>query len=167
MNGRIFGAALSALMLLATILPGHSEPPARTVAKEQTFYEALTFGPGLQGGALTAMLDSLSGEQKFAARLFRAIPGCVGNQTADLQDTRLTVDLSKRSENGPEKVYYQMNGIGREFAPEMRADGDHINAKWYHCEEILLHTLHATSDQKHFLIKVDGHPMLAWSMAGN
>jgi hypothetical protein len=165
MYGRLIVWTLSMVLALLPIARGHADQPAKTVAKEQAFYEALPFGLPLQAGAVSALLDPLSDEQVFAARLFRKIPGCLGAHGEHLQGSEVTINLSKRGVGGS-RTAYQINVVGVDFAGDMSTEGDHINVQWYHCNT-LSHSLHATPDQKHFLFKLDGQPMLAWSVASN
>jgi hypothetical protein len=82
-----------------------------------------------------------------------------------LQGSEVTINLSKRGVGGS-RTAYQINVVGVDWAGDMSNEGDQIHAQWYHCKS-LSHSLHATPDQKHFLFKVEGQPMLAWSVASN
>jgi hypothetical protein len=101
----------------------------------------------------------------LAARLFRKIPGCLGAHGEHLQGGEVNINLSKRGGGGGQTAY-QINVVGVDWAGELSAEGDHINVQWYHCKS-LSHSLHTTPDEKHFLLKVEGQPMLAWSAVSN
>jgi hypothetical protein len=139
MHARMIGSALAALMLLPVITPIHGEQAGTIIAREQAFYETLTFGPPLRAGTLYAVLDPLSERPDFVARLFRGVPGCLGTRGARLEGSEVKIDLIGKGSDGSKKVY-GVNVIDVDFAGDMHEEGDHMIISWYHCKLCRTHS---------------------------
>ena len=168
------------LFALATLLVATAIAPAiaqggKTVAREQSFYESLTFGEPLRSAELFAALDRLvvPPGKTFTARFFKGAqewPRLCAGLFAVLGSHEVNVTLYGSGSGTARGYYFAIAGIPPVTAADfgtLKEVGDHIEVNWYHCGATVSHSLHATADRRHFLFKVKGEPMLAWSAAGN
>lgn len=170
MTVKPFAIAVAALFLI--VGSGRTETTQQTMANEQAFYESLTFGPSLRSTELYASLDRFAGgmDRHFVARYFNGHqqwPQMCAGVFSSMGGSEVMITLSGQASSGDGGRYYvavRKGGSPGDFGV-LSAKDDRLSVYWYHCNAEATHSLHTTQERKHYLLKVEGQPMLAWSLA--